>query len=114
MVCQIPSLYVKLFFIVYDSKSLYIYVSMTVSAVLRCFGGGQGGWVGDGDASPSPSTGGWEGTHQRHSGPASGHGRGIRTWYASAKLELEQRVPETGSQKLSWFWGPAKNVVHTM
>lgn len=50
---------------------------------------------------------------QRHSGAASGHGRGTRAWYASAKLELEQRVPETPSQKLSWFWGPAKNVVHT-
>lgn len=50
---------------------------------------------------------------QRHSGAASGHGRGTRAWYASAKLELEQRVPETLSQKLSWFWGPAKNVVHT-
>lgn len=49
----------------------------------------------------------------RHSGPASGHGRGTRAWYASTKLKQEQRLPETRSQKLSWFWGLAKNVVHT-
>lgn len=82
-------------------------VSVTVRAGICCF------WVG-GDIHPSLS-GRWdgEGGSQRHSGVASGHGRGTRAWYASAKLELEQRVPETPSQKLSWFWGAAKNVVHT-
>lgn len=93
IVCQSPTLYVKLFSGVCNSKSWYTLL----------LGGGI-----------HPSLWGWwrEGP-QRHPGPAPGHRCGSRAWYASAQLALEQRVPETQSQKLSWFWGLAKNVAHT-
>lgn len=73
MVCQIPSLYVKWF-------------SMTLRTILYCYS--SGGY--ECDIHFSPSRYGWDENHQRNSGAASGHERGIRAWYASVKLELEQ------------------------
>lgn len=58
-----------------------------------------------------------EGVLQRGSSKAFWASITPRVWYQGlvciSQAALEQRVPETQSQKLSWFWGPAKNVAHT-
>lgn len=82
---QTPILNVKLFYAICNSKSWYVLLFRRVTFIPLPLGVGG---------------------PQKHSWLASGHGCGTMAWYASAKLELEQRVPETRSQKLTLVLGP--------